>query len=76
MSRLSLSRLTAVVHYNIDVVDERRGVLFDVQFYAAADGAQPLVDFLEALRTSSPALHALLVACLVKLKDGRFHGPP
>ena len=51
-------------------------MLFDVQFYAGADGSQPIVDFLEELRTTSPALHKLLVAGLVRLKDSGRHGPP
>ncbi len=56
--------------------DGRWHVLFNVRFYEARDGSSPIVAFLEDLRTTDPKLHKLLVAGMVKLRDGSRHGLP
>jgi hypothetical protein len=46
------------------------------RFYTTADGVQPVVDFLDELRSSQPILHKLVVAGIAKLEDSQRHGPP
>src|SRR5687767_13611749 len=49
---------------------------YTVTFYASSVGTQPVVDFLEELRTAQPVLHKLVVAGIKKLEDSQRHGPP
>ena len=49
---------------------------YRVTFYSTADGEQPVVDFLEDLRTTQPILHKLVVAGIAKLEESQRHGPP
>ena len=56
----------------------RRGkvVKFGVIRYAAAQGDEPITDFLISLRAEQPVLHDLVVAALLRLEDRAWHGPP
>ena len=49
---------------------------FRVIFYEDESGNKPVADFLESLRTANPALHKLVTAGLLKLKNRANHGPP
>lgn len=49
---------------------------FNVRFYVTEDGNEPVVAFLEDLRTKDPVLHKLAVAGIQKLKQRERHGPP
>ncbi len=47
---------------------------FRVEFYRARDGHEPTREFIDGLRATHPALHALLVSGLGKLGDSAHHG--
>ena len=49
---------------------------FRVRFYETADGAKPLVEFLQNLRRTSPALRQLVITGLKKLEQRDQHAPP
>lgn len=49
---------------------------FRVRFYATGHDEQPVVDFLEELRTRQPVLHKRATAGLLKLQRSEWHGPP
>lgn len=49
---------------------------YRVIFYSTMEGEKPVVAFLESLRGKNEALHKLVTAGLVKLKNRDNHGPP
>ena len=51
-------------------------VEFNVNFYRTADGAVPMLGFLESLKGTNPALHNLVVAGITKLRARGNHGRP
>jgi putative component of toxin-antitoxin plasmid stabilization module len=49
---------------------------YRVTFYFTEDGARPVAGFLRDLEKSSPEVHDLVVAGLLKLRDRGYHRKP
>jgi phage-related protein len=49
---------------------------FSVEFYETADGACPVRDFLDELKSSDPDEFTTVVAGLAKLKQRQYHREP
>lgn len=49
---------------------------FTVEFYETVGGGSPVLEFLEALKTSDPGDHAAVLRGLAKLRDRQNHREP
>ena len=49
---------------------------FQIEFYVSDSGHVPVREWLEGLKTQSPALHALTLAAIDKMRDRSYHRPP